>query len=317
MRIRFKRLALLLAGAAAAAPLQAAPPTARKPLAEVGRYYGFPTVQRLGRAFTLESRFTTLDFYKDSRKLYYNGLLIWLNAGVLQRGAALTVTEADARLVLDPLLRTELTLQDCNIAVVVLDAGHGGADSGAIGSRRNVWEKKVTLDLARRARAKLEAAGIGVRLTRSEDRALSLARRTRLAKRWGADLFVSIHLNSSGSTAASGIETFVLPAEDFPSTQGSAAPGRPCLGNRYDAENTILAYYLQRALLKKTGGLDRGIKRARFHVLCNAPCPAALVECGFLSNPAEEAGMLRSTHRDRIADGISEGILRYIGKCGK
>jgi N-acetylmuramoyl-L-alanine amidase len=198
--------------------------------------------------------------------------------------------------------------------VVVLDPGHGGRDSGArsLAGRR---EKDFTLDLAGRVRLRLVHAGIEVRLTRANDRALPLSERCRRAANWDADLFVSIHANQAANRGAHGIETYVLPAPGYPSTS-NAEPGERAAaayaGNRYNAANTVLGYNLQRRLLKETHAADRGLKRARFVVLREAPCPAALVECGFLSHAGEANRLASDAYRERLAEGLSNGITDYI-----
>lgn len=315
MRLPVK-LAMLLplllwhAAAACAAP-------ALQSIKSLAAHYGFPTPYVGSTTVTLRSPYTTVIFYQKSRKMLFNGSLVWLNGAVVEDSGDWTITVHDAQYVIEPLLRSEVTLKNANVAVVVLDAGHGGSDTGAIGRYRHVYEKKSTLDIVKRARAKLQAAGIVVKLTRDHDQTLSLAERTKRAKNWGADLFVSVHFNSSSSAIPSGIETFVLSAAGFPSTADSKPVATRYRANQFDSENAILGYNIQRSLRARAGGADRGVKHARFAVLRSAPCPAALVECGFLSHRGEEANVLSRAHRDNIAQGIADGILAYIGKCGK
>jgi len=132
-------------------------------------------------------------------------------------------------------------------------------------------------------------------------------------------VFVAIHLNASRNHATSGIETYIVPAPGYPTTAeaehhlpGSGA--RNCPGNRFDGANAVLAQYLHKGLIAHTGALDRGIRRARFYVIRNASCPGALVECGFLSNSKEVAKMDDASYRDRVAEGITRGLLTYLNR---
>ena len=275
---------------------------------------GFGSVEVSGTRAVLRSKYSHFLFNAGSRKSYFNNTMIWLNAGITRHRETWTITQADLQNTINALLRPKQTLRGKPAHFVVIDPGHGGADSGAIGKRR-VYEKKVVLDVARRVKKKLIASSVKVRLTRDWDIALNLGDRSRLATRWGADLFVSIHANAAANTSASGIETFVMTPAGFPSTTATQPDAKRYRGNANDSANMLLAYYLQRGLLTHTGAKDRGIKHARFGVLKNATCPAALVECGFVSNAAEEAKMIDAAYRDAIAEGIARGILTYVSRA--
>ena len=295
-------------------PGMASSPTSRISLSRVAGMNGFGSVEVSGTRAVLRSKYSHFLFNAGSRKSYFNNTMIWLNAGITRHRETWTITQADLQNTINALLRPKQTLRGKPAHFVVIDPGHGGADSGAIGKRR-VYEKKVVLDVARRVKKKLIASSVKVRLTRDWDIALNLGDRSRLATRWGADLFVSIHANAAANTSASGIETFVMTPAGFPSTTATLPDAKRYRGNANDSANMLLAYYLQRGLLTHTGAKDRGIKHARFGVLKNATCPAALVECGFVSNAAEEAKMIDAAYRDAIAEGIARGILTYVSRA--
>jgi N-acetylmuramoyl-L-alanine amidase len=282
-------------------------------LSTVRSRYGFPAPSERGGTVTFKSQYTTLEFENDSRKLFVNGLLVWFNAPVTGGRGGLQLNEQDVARVLDPLLRSRTALASAGYRTVVLDPGHGGDDEGSR-SPRNVIEKKVTLDLARRVQDKLRKSRVTVRLTRSTDSYISLTRRTALADKWGADVFVSIHMNAAASRSAGGLETFVLTSPGFASTSSTVPERKSYRGNKYDKANAVLGYFMQRGLTSRVQGDDRGVKRARFQVLRDAGCPAALVECGFLSNKAEETAIIDPSHRDKVADGLAQGILTYLGR---
>ncbi len=236
-----------------------------------------------------------------------------MNAGLRQTDGHWSIAEADHRTVVDPLLEPESHLLAYRARTVVLDPGHGGRDDGAR-SGAGLREKQVVLDLARRIRVHRVNAGLKVHLTREGDRKVELEKRTRMAAAWNADAFVSVHVNKAANVKAAGIETYVLPAPGYPSTshgEGAVGDAAAQPGNRHDAANTFLGWSLQRALLQRTGGTDRGVKRARFVVLRNAPCPAALVECGFLSNEAEAAKLGDPAYLEQLAVALSKGVLDY------
>jgi N-acetylmuramoyl-L-alanine amidase len=272
-----------------------------------------------GQSVYLRSAATTIEFRVDSREARFNDLAIWLHAPLLKQGGKWMITEADASKVVDPLMRSAAYLASRGRRVVVLDPGHGGYDRGARG-RRGVEEKRVVLDVAKRARGHLVNAGYKVYLTRESDRFVSLEERCAKAKRWGADVFVSIHINSAPTREPKGLETYVMTVSGLPSTAaGVRSRGDAAFhaGNKQDSANTVLGYYLQRALLAKAKGEDRGVRRARFAVLKSAPCPAALVECGFVSHPAEESRMLSRDHREAIALAVSKGVLDYMAAVNR
>ena len=273
--------------------------------------YGFPVILQKSDRITLKSNYTEISFLQDSRQMFFNGTLVWLNDGIARKGKDWSISKTDSDLVISPLLTSRRILAGSKISVIVLDPGHGGRDTGAIGKRK-VYEKKAVLDIAKKVKALLKNSGITVRLTRETDKALSLGTRTALARQWKADLFLSIHLNSAGNSRAEGIETFVMSNAGKTSTSSIKADKKSYQGNRHDKQNIILAYNMQKGLLARTKAVDRGIKKARFEVLKEAPCPAALVECAFISNSKEEAKIITKEYRQKIAEGIAEGIRSYI-----
>jgi N-acetylmuramoyl-L-alanine amidase len=268
-----------------------------------------------GRAITLRSRWNTLVFTTEGREVRVNGTLVWLHDRLQLVRGRWAIREVDARYVIDPVIRPELYLQKAGTRVIVLDPGHGGQDTGARGAR-GVEEKRAVLDIARRVRNQLTSAGYRVYMTREGDRFIELEERCRMARRWGADVFVSIHLNSAGNLSAAGTETYVLAAAGYESTAGGSSTAS-VPGNRHEAANAILGYQIQRALVGRVGLTDRGVKRSRFVVLKNAPCPAVLVECAFVSNRREEERLLREDFREAIAQGIARGTIQYMNTIRK
>jgi N-acetylmuramoyl-L-alanine amidase len=295
----------LLAGQSLAAPKDLIP------LTDLAARYRFPPASITPSTLQWRNPYATLSFQTGSRRLTFNNRIFWLNGAVTGNGKQWCISRADADGVIAPLLHARNTLKHQGYSLVILDPGHGGSDPGTIGPRR-LYEKKVVLDIAKRVRRKLNASNVAVRMTRRRDKTLTLQDRPKLATSWGADAFVSIHANSAASKMASGIETFVMPVTGFPSTTSSKPDNRCYAGNKNDAANTVLGGLVQQGVLAKTGAPDRGVKRGRFAVLRAVNCPAALVEVGFLSNPKEASQLATAAYRDRVAEGIAQGILTYL-----
>jgi N-acetylmuramoyl-L-alanine amidase len=276
--------------------------------------YGFPQHRQSAKLEVLESPYSKLIFHAGRRKLLYNGMLIWLNDPMhdgASHGEGRHIAHADLTTVLEPLLRMTPTIGTNVPAIVLLDPGHGDQDAGAVGIN-GLLEKRVAYDVAVRTARKLQRSGIRAILSRRRDEFVSLSDRAIRAKRVGAGLFISIHANSTGKSSVDGIETYVMPVAGYPSTSSSDALVQRYAGNAHDARNTALGVLLQRGMLSTTKASDRGLKRARFYVLREAPCPAALVECGFLSNKREARLMEGPVYRDKLAEGITRGIVTYV-----
>ncbi len=176
-------------------------------------------------------------------------------------------------------------------AVVVIDAGHGAHDPGAIVA--GVQEKDVNLSLSLRIQSKAESlTNIQVILTRTTDTYPSLLERLALAEAVGARLYVSIHANYYSDSRICGVETWV--------------------DSNAGAESLRLAREVQRALVAATGAADRGVRRQTLY-LRHTSLPTALVEVGYLSCPAERTKLLDPAYQEKIASGILAGILAFLG----
>lgn len=213
---------------------------------------------------------------------------------------------------------------------VVLDAGHGGTDPGAISA--SVAEKEVTLDIGRRLQSLLEREGFEVVTTRDGDRTIALKERARVANESRSDIFVSIHVNTLIEHAESrGIETYYLgPTTDPKLTRLAAAENRvsgysiadmrKLLDGVYaDArrdESHQLAAEIQKQLFTTLRKIDPGlqnwgVKRAPFIVLVATEMPAVLAEVGCMSNEKEAAMLRRPEYRQKVADALFSGIRAY------
>jgi N-acetylmuramoyl-L-alanine amidase len=211
---------------------------------------------------------------------------------------------------------------------IVIDPGHGGHDPGAI--KNGVSEAELVLDVALRLeKLLLKQPGAAVVLTRRADTYVPLEERTAIANREGADLFLSIHANASGNIKTRGVETYFLNFAATPDAAAVAArenapSGRTMsslpdlvkaitLSNKRD-ESRDFAAEIQRALFRqlRTAGMrNLGVKQAPFVVLIGAEMPSILAEVAFLTNRQDEQLLKRASYRQRIAEALLNGILRY------
>ena len=280
-------------------------------LSAIARLYSM-RMQTISKKIVLNNRYNTLEIEENGRRAWINGVMFWLHEPCRRSGRSWAIQKPDFQCGIDPVLRSYMHLPKRVPIVVVIDAGHGGKDSGAVGSKK-VFEKQVVLDISYRIKKLLENHGFKVVMTRTGDQYLTLHDRTDLARKVKADLFLSIHADGAVSSAAHGVETFITTVEGFDSSNhyGKGGDQSAVLNNRYNAMNAILGYAVQSNLLKMSGRSDRGVRRARFAVIKQAPCPAALVECGFLTNPEEEDLLRTEAYRSRVAKGIVNGVRAY------
>jgi N-acetylmuramoyl-L-alanine amidase len=217
---------------------------------------------------------------------------------------------------------------------VVIDPGHGGEDHGAR-ARGGLEEKGLVLDVARRLAARLRRRGLAVLLTRERDEFVSLERRTALANDARGDLFVSIHANAAKSRGPRGSETFfaaldasdeaageVAARENRAFTRGAPAAASEAgdallailgdlIATEHLADSSEFARLVQTALARANGMPSRGVKQAPFVVLLGVQMPAALVEIGFLTNPADEQALLGSEGREGLVEALEEAVLGF------
>ncbi|HOW71429.1 MAG TPA: N-acetylmuramoyl-L-alanine amidase [Phycisphaerae bacterium] len=177
----------------------------------------------------------------------------------------------------------------------MLDPGHGGKDAGTWPRHSTTYpEKTLVLDIAKQIGQILVARNVRVIMTRTSDVYPSLEQRSVMADRSGADLFVSIHVNSAPrNRSASGVEAHIY-------SQATSTSSR--------AAQCIVA------ALKRSGIETRGIRRSDFHVLREHSRPAVLMECGFLTNPQDAAALDNGAYRAKLAAAIAEGITNFLAR---
>ena len=196
-------------------------------------------------------------------------------------------------------------------AVVVLDPGHGGQDSGAMCG--GVMEKDLTLDVARRVDRLLDFEGVATLMTRLGDTYVSLAERAAFGNRAKDSIFISIHFNEDNKPVASGVETYYAAHQiNSCSTFASWLPffSQPP-SNSPKPESQSLAGFIQEALVARTRSIDRGTQPKQFFVIANVSSPAVLIEGGFITNKDELSKLASEDYRDQLAAAVAEGVLRY------
>lgn len=223
-----------------------------------------------------------------------------------------------------------------NTRRVIIDAGHGGKDPGALGPR-GIKEKNVVLDIAKRVKRLLEKEkGYEVIMTRSSDKYLSLEKRTVLANSNKANLFVSIHVNAHRNKRVKGLETYLLNWTDDAEAMRVAARENKIsfkrmrqsrsevglilaslqLQNKRD-ESLKLAHLVQNSMISSLDRryksvIDLGVKQALFYVLVGAEMPSVLVETSFITNYSEARRLSSPRYRQHVAEGIASGIKSYF-----
>jgi N-acetylmuramoyl-L-alanine amidase len=196
-------------------------------------------------------------------------------------------------------------------AVVILDPGHGGQDSGAMCG--GLLEKDLTLDVARRIDRLLDSEGVATLMTRLGDAYVSLTDRAAFANRITNCIFVSIHFNEDNKPVASGVETYYASHQiNSGSSLASWLPflWRP-LSESPNPESQRLAGLVQEALVARTRAIDRGTQPKQFFVIANVSSPAVLIEGGFLTNKEDISKLSSEDYRDQIAAAVADGILHY------
>lgn len=170
---------------------------------------------------------------------------------------------------------------------VVIDAGHGGSDAGAIGG--DIYEKDITLDVSKRVQDLLAKQGYIVQMTRAGDSYVSLQDRVAISEKFDPDIFVSIHVNSSVRPEITGVET-----------------------HYYHQESMSLAQTVHSSLASAVSSPNRGLFKSKFYVINHTTAPAILVEIGFISNSAERAQLVSEKRKQATAKAIADGVQNYF-----
>ena len=245
-----------------------------------------------------------------------------------------TISFSTKKITVTPNKKVDLSneKQKWEFKTIVIDAGHGGKDPGAVGYR-GTKEKDIALDVAKRLEKKLSKnLNVKIVMTRDEDIFLRLSERTKIANENNGSLFISIHTNAAEDRRASGFETFLIGPNKNEAAVRVAARENAVLelegisGQKLTNEDLIKATIAQSAfaskseqfasmvqgeIKKRVQSKDRGVKQAGFYVLMGASMPNVLVELGFISNPSEEKKLRSPQYRDQLATAIYRAVEQY------
>jgi N-acetylmuramoyl-L-alanine amidase len=220
------------------------------------------------------------------------------------------------------------------VRTIVVDPGHGGEEQGTKGAG-GVLEKDLVLDIARRLRSVLDSRlGVRVLLTRDDDRVVPHDERASIANNNKADLFISLHANSSPNKSAKGAEVFYLSLDGLGAEARKMADSPeskpvPVLGGgsrdidlilwdmaqaRHLSESAAFAMLVEEELRRRVDMSPNPIQQAPFRVLVAANMPAVLVEMGFLSNPEQEGQLTSDDFKNRVVQSLFDAIVRYRGR---
>jgi N-acetylmuramoyl-L-alanine amidase len=280
--------------------------------ANVAQFYRFPQYTRVDRTVSLRGDRRGIRAQAGTNEFSINGVRFFSDFPLLANENENLISVTDVAKIIEPVLRPNKISGAKKIDTVVLDAGHGGDDSGSSGN----WgsEKDYALDVALTAREHLLRGGFKVEMTRSRDQSVSLEQRVAFANGFPNGVFVSIHFNSS--SGGSGVESYALAPAGVPSNASSenhvsTDDTRWYQGNARDSANIALAAAVHASILSRVSVFDRGIRHARFHVLRDIKIPAVLVEAGFLSDPTEGAHIATAQYRQQLGRAIAQAVTSY------
>jgi len=279
----------------------------------IKKFYNFARLTRSGNSLVLDNQKVEMKLKIGGQECLMNGVKFVFTHKVTAIGEKAYVSRMDLAKLIDPVLRPNFIKTAGDFRTVILDAGHGGKDPGAVNSIAT--EAFYNLKVAGRTKTLLEAKGFKVVMTRSSDRFLSLQERVNLANAVRENaVFLSIHFNSGGREAR-GIETFTLspPGVSHYGRGLIAADAQARTGNQHDSANIALATSVHGSLLRRLQKhtFDRGIKRARFSVLSGVRHPAILMEGGFMTHPNEARLIHNEAYQNALANGIVDAVVKY------
>jgi len=297
------------------------------------------------RTATITGKSDTIILRSGSDQILVNGVAGRIDRPVALSGGAVFVPLSFAQCELLPIaVKTAITApvkwvpevtapKRFTIKTIILDTGHGGKDVGAVGPAYGSKEKLLALQLAKKIKSILEANGMRIIMTRGDDNFISLEKRTDIANKSNADLFVSVHINASRSRLLRGFECYYLSnaTDDNARVLEAFEDSSLKLSDSADAmhssqldktlwdmsltenrmESAELAGYICSSVEESLVIKNRGVRTARFYVLKHTNIPSILVEGGYISNRYEEQQLKNPAVLDRLAEAIARGILRY------
>ena len=293
------------------------------PMSEVRTHYKLTRERTEGRQKVYEvPEKIQIRMQAHSQDMFMNNMKFVLSYPVADHPSkGLMVSNMDLHKIIDPVLRPTYIANRRSFNTVVIDPGHGGHDSGT--RNRISREADINLSVAKKLRDRLKGMGYQVVMTRDTDNFITLQDRVRIANRHSNAIFISIHFNDGGPSAR-GVETFTLAPAGTSSSMSRNIRQDALQGNSQDSMNIALATAVQGHMLKGplaikegTSMVDRGIKRARYSVLCTIKHPAILVEGGFMSNPQEALLISTERYQNFMASSLAAAVRQYRTALGQ
>lgn len=274
------------------------------------KFYRFQSYSAEGGNIFFRSSDLIMKARSGSQNLLINNTKFVLSNPIVCSNGNYLVSRMDLCKLIDPVLRPSFIRESTPFQTVIIDAGHGGVDSGSDGVYGN--EKSHALRLANLLKHELESRNFRVKMTRTKDDDISRAQRVAFANKVDNAIFVSLHYNNGGRSAR-GIETYALSPQGAESTQHGPrnSDNAKYRGNQNDSANIALATAIHASVVHQLKPIDRGIKRARWDVLTGINKPAILFEGGFLTNPDEAKEINSYAHVKKLAGAIADGIVTY------
>ena len=277
----------------------------------IHQFYRFSSIKIEGTHVWLKSNNLILKAQIGSQEILINNIKFILSYPVIDSGGSALFSRLDLCKLIDPVLRPTYITDAEPFDTVVVDAGHGGHDSGARGVYG--YEKDFALQMAASVKDALQRKGFKVILTRNTDTFITLGGRVAVANATPRSIFLSLHFNSGDSSTATGIETFALTPQGSSASleRGGGYNANGLTGNSHDSANIALATAVHAMVISKFKFVDRGIKRAQWSVLTGCKRPGVLFEGGFVTNGNECRLIASDTYRQSVSAAIAEGIVNY------
>jgi len=277
--------------------------------ASVHRFYRFTEHKVEGNSVWFISPVLIMRGTIGSQDLMINNIKFVMSYPLEEANGKVLISRLDLCKLIDPVLRPSYIGSASSFNTVIIDAGHGGHDSGARGIYG--YEKDFALKLAVELKADLEKRGLKVVMTRKDDTFISLGGRVEFANKIPNSIFVALHFNS-GRSEATGIETYALSPQGSSSNYGARSVDNSAFhGNQRDSENIALATAVHAAVVHHFKMVDRGVKRARWYVLTGLERPGILFEGGFVTNPNDARLIAAENFRRELAHTIGDAVSNY------
>lgn len=285
-------------------PAESPPRIFYQTVEELRSFYKLADAPRAARkgAYAMVHEDATVELGPGVRELRINGVNITLGRPLMRDSAGkLLISRDDWVYWIDPILRPTYIANRTKLDTVVIDASHGGHDTGTICAASR--ESQVVLQVAQALQKELETAGLRCLLTRTGDYFLSDRQRVELANAVPGAIFVSLHLNSSNADVSGPSVYTITP---FPVDAASPRPS-----SAFCCKSSALAYALQYTLSSETHLPGNGCRHAQYSLLSSLTMPAVSVELGYASNPKEAAALTSPDYQTRLAAALARGILNY------